>query len=643
MAVDIRLYNINSIHEFKVEYTLSGYTNPYTLVGNYSSGTTTITISGVNYNSIYFVKMTDNVTGQYIIQPISTTDPECYSCFTGLSLSCYEINTTGGGNYVVDYVDFTDTSVSVSLNNEIYYVCAIPDSLTYLGSGPITVTPQNVPCSYTPDCWEEFTMEVGNLSTLTISQIESSGKYAIEWEPGVFTYHSSGTASRSYTYSSSFTGFVKIKAPSLTYIKRLQIVEFVFSAAPGRYLNVQGPEIAKLTNLELLNIGFGRETRLFCDTSQLSPTIRNLNVYKGNVTGDISNLPSSLTFLGLYATTVSGDTQNLPSGLTTCIISGSNTISGDTSNLPPSFTNNLVRLEIYGQNQITGNIDTFGLYTSIQTLIIHGNNTINGDLSNISTATSFRVLSILGRNSISGNLSGLTSLTRLTFFRVDNNDDVLNFGSVGNTITGDLSSLPPTITNLTIGGYNKISGNLSSIPSGMTQFNIRGVSPGSDDTLGGNTITGNLSSISSLPLTLFVLQGNNNITGNTSNFPSTLVEINVSNSVLQRFVISGNLVDLPTSLRLLKLIGGSLNSTLTYSGNRTWEPNMGYFQITISSAAPPISGIGDLIISLASTTWIGPTINNPNPIILRGSNPGTLAVDSALLSLELQGITVQFF
>ena len=87
MSLEVRLYNINCDNDFLVEYAPSGYTGDFLNAGTYTQGSPFVIISGLSFNTKYFVKVTDIITGQYVIQSIVTNINEnCYDCFTSLNL-----------------------------------------------------------------------------------------------------------------------------------------------------------------------------------------------------------------------------------------------------------------------------------------------------------------------------------------------------------------------------------------------------------------------------------------------------------------------------------------------------------------------------------------------------------------------------
>lgn len=543
---------------------------------------------------------------------------------------CYEADTTGGGNFYLRWLSCDGVDKAQSIFNEVYQICATPGTVRYTGTGSFSLTPLLTPCTLDTDCWEEFVMDATNVSgTLTFNQIGATGRYAIEWEPGVFSfYNTPGIFARSYTYSAPYTGPIKIKAPSLSYITRLYIFSPNFSAPSGQGIDIIGSELVKLTNLERLNVGYQVQARIICATTDIPNTLIELRLYKGNLSGDLYDgvnptLPSTLTSLEVYGTsTVFGDIQYLPPNLTTCIVLGSNNLNGDLANLPASLATTLVTIQIEGSNDITGDIGSFGTYTSLTSIRFLGDNTIDGDIAGISTVTTLESFTIYGKNALSGNLSALTPLTLLERFAVDNNDIVLGPG-IGNTLTGALSSLPSSLVIFVVGKFNTIGGNLSDIPPGIVQFVIRQTAGG------GGVITGSLASITAIPMIEFSLVGGSHtFSGTILDLPSTLTYIYLDTDG----AISGDVADLPTGTTGFTVISGSAGSIFTYTSPRTWAPTMQTMDI-YTPGAPGIPTIDDLIIDLANSTWVIITVPSTYGIRLKGTltNPAAIA-DAALIA-----------
>ena len=182
---------------------------------------------------------------------------------------------------------------------------------------------------YTPDCWQSFTINVSNMNALSFI-INSTGKFSVEWEPGVISYYNiPGSATRSHTYTSPYTGQVRISSPNLSRIKSFVTNSSSFTAAPLRSVTIFGTEIQKLVGLLTLNVGFGLDISLYCSTSQLPSTLTSISIYKGDLSGNLQYLPSGTTYLNVLGTSMTGNINQLPIGLTTCVIGGTNTVSGE--------------------------------------------------------------------------------------------------------------------------------------------------------------------------------------------------------------------------------------------------------------------------------------------------------------------------
>ena len=99
MGLVIRLHDIVSPNQFKVYYKQATSPYPmnsgYSLYGTFAAGLTTVNISGItiNFNSNYWFKIEDQVTGRYIIENIETNDPiaymDCCPQPIGLGAVCY--------------------------------------------------------------------------------------------------------------------------------------------------------------------------------------------------------------------------------------------------------------------------------------------------------------------------------------------------------------------------------------------------------------------------------------------------------------------------------------------------------------------------------------------------------------------------
>jgi hypothetical protein len=92
MSLNVRLYNINSPNNFTLDYTSGSYQNTYTNVGTFTGGTTSVVIPNLNFNTLYYTKITDTVTNQYVIDQINTNQSSYFECYKNIDF----IITTSG-------------------------------------------------------------------------------------------------------------------------------------------------------------------------------------------------------------------------------------------------------------------------------------------------------------------------------------------------------------------------------------------------------------------------------------------------------------------------------------------------------------------------------------------------------------------
>jgi hypothetical protein len=563
------------------------------------------------------------------------------SCDCVPECECYEVDNVDVGGAVIRWTSCNgvDTGEYVKAG-EIFPLCAIPGTAQIM-SGVCTLTPKRTPCDINTDCWEEVILDGTDLLGVTrINQVTSTSRFAVEWRPGVVTLHNAGTIQPTYTYASIYTGPVKIKAPRITAITRLDLYLAWNVPAPStRSLILVGSELAKLVNLYFLDIGFTTNTQLIANTLDVPSGMIDLAVYKGNLSGDVGNLPDTITSLNVYGvSTIGGDISGLPLSLIDCYIYGANTIDGDLDDLPVALSPILKNIEILGQNEIAGDIDNFTGYSVIQTIRIEGLNTVTGDISSISGLTTLIRFNILGKNRILGNLSSLVALTSLQTFYVDNDDTYLIPGVVGNEITGNISNIPSSVKTFILGKYNTVDGNLSSVPSGIQTFDVRQVFGGG----GASGITGSLSSITSrLSLNLFRLEGKHNVSGNITDLPANLTIFVLGTPYS---TISGDLSDLPSSIINFKLEGLTGATTLTYTTPRTWATNMRAVDMLLTgSGVPDLVGLDDLIIDLAATTWVPNSTSGIYGLRAKGTPSATPAVTAAINTLQAIPINTYFY
>jgi len=86
MALELRLNNIQSPNDFTLYYksgpTVGSLTNGFTQYGGtYAGGTSTITITGASFSfdTVYWIKLLDSVTGRYIVENLKFQPLEFYN------------------------------------------------------------------------------------------------------------------------------------------------------------------------------------------------------------------------------------------------------------------------------------------------------------------------------------------------------------------------------------------------------------------------------------------------------------------------------------------------------------------------------------------------------------------------------------
>lgn len=95
MGLNVRLYNIVSDGNYSIRYKSGDSPYPETNDSTftlYNTGltATTITISGLSFDTQYWIKMTDQTTGRYIIKNIYTHDSKAFPCYDTM---CFDVQT----------------------------------------------------------------------------------------------------------------------------------------------------------------------------------------------------------------------------------------------------------------------------------------------------------------------------------------------------------------------------------------------------------------------------------------------------------------------------------------------------------------------------------------------------------------------
>jgi hypothetical protein len=196
------------------------------------------------------------------------------------------------------------------------------------------------------------------------------------------------------------------------------------------------------------------------------------------------------------------------------------------------YLRQIISTSTYYINWGDGNIDTYSAGNNLDTEHYYsgGYSPYTGeikilatDLGNITRISTDNRIGSGGTNpsllfvgSELNKLSGLTYFGNVKSIFTGNTSELPStlqvFYSLGGKLSGDINDLPISLTGITLGGSetNDISGNTTNFPSGMKSVDIVG---------GTNTIEGDIADIPS-GLTYFAVYGFNTISGNTVDIPS---------------------------------------------------------------------------------------------------------------------------
>jgi hypothetical protein len=95
MGLNVRIYNIVSNGPFSIRYKSGDYPYPenvdstFNLYGINLTGNT-VTLSGLTFDTQYWIKMTDETTGTYIVKNIYTHDSKSFPCYDTI---CFDVET----------------------------------------------------------------------------------------------------------------------------------------------------------------------------------------------------------------------------------------------------------------------------------------------------------------------------------------------------------------------------------------------------------------------------------------------------------------------------------------------------------------------------------------------------------------------
>ena len=468
--------------------------------------------------------------------------------------------------------------------------------------------------------YEEMIFSASSINAFTRINLESyTSPITMVWGDGseeTYTAVTTGSTAISHTYSSPYTGLVKMKSIDLSDVERFDIS----AATPTtNAYTVNTSEARKLDKTRLyITRGNGKTIGLVSQLpGTLSPSGLTLTINNAFITGGTQDLPRNLTDGRFYdGIKMSGNTSNFPTGLTAIDVSGFNTIEGSVASYPKTVTIS----RIYGDNTISG--FTQDLPTGMTSFGLGGNTTLKGDVDNLPKNLNFCY--IYGQNSVSGNTSSFTGMPLNTL--VIANDE--GYATSGNTITGQLSSIPKGVRTLHIEGSNTISGNTTDAPTGITYLNLRGT----------GVVSGYIGSLPNTLTDLFI-SGENTISGNTLNIPPNISVFELAGNN----TLTGSLNDIPANIYYFILKG---ESTVTgYTAGRTWGTTSGVMSRfthvpTIPGNRLTTGSTDSLLIDFTGSTWPYSTRFGTPRINILGS--GTTASDAAKVILSGYGINIIF-
>jgi hypothetical protein len=185
MGLNVKLYNITNDGPYSIRYK-SG-TNPYPEHDNtsytlYGTGLTnpSIILTGMSFDTQYWVKMTDETTNRYIVKNVYTNDSKTYPCYDTI---CFDIE-------VVCNVSPSPTPTNTPTPTLTKTVTPTPTPTKTPGGSP-TSTPTLTPTrTLTPTITPTRTLtptptqSVGALTYClwyTIETIDENQEYAITW------------------------------------------------------------------------------------------------------------------------------------------------------------------------------------------------------------------------------------------------------------------------------------------------------------------------------------------------------------------------------------------------------------------------------------------------------------------------------
>jgi hypothetical protein len=151
MGLNVRIYNINSNGNYTIRYKSGN--NPYpvetdstfTLLGSYATSVTEVTISGLTFDTQYWIKMTDTTTGRYNVQNIYVHDSKAFPCYDTICFSVDVICESGPEcdityNILIEPTELTPTNTPTNTQTP---TVTPTNTQTVTPTNTQTVTPTN--------------------------------------------------------------------------------------------------------------------------------------------------------------------------------------------------------------------------------------------------------------------------------------------------------------------------------------------------------------------------------------------------------------------------------------------------------------------------------------------------------------------
>ena len=144
MGLNVRLNNLNVPNNFTVEYSKNDNTNYLYFGGTYSSATTSVVITNLEFNTTYYIRITDIVDNKSAVTIVYTHESKIFECYDTVD---FFLNVSTGGTCTGKTVTIYDSySGNTNYGNHSSVINNTPNSyrvytgLTYEISASTFVT-----------------------------------------------------------------------------------------------------------------------------------------------------------------------------------------------------------------------------------------------------------------------------------------------------------------------------------------------------------------------------------------------------------------------------------------------------------------------------------------------------------------------